>query len=82
MVAKKKAKRNQRDPRRLGADAECDAMMIETFCRRHSISISGYYVLRTKGLTPRETVVGGRRLITKESAAAWRAEREAASTAA
>jgi hypothetical protein len=57
-----------------------DAYSIEAFCQRHSISIAFYYKLRAKDPpeTPREMEVGARVLITKESAADWRREREAA----
>jgi len=58
-------------------DEQADAASIPTFCRRHGISVASYYNLRAKGLTPREAIVGGRRLITKEAAAEWRRAREA-----
>ena len=34
-------------------DEETDAASIETFCRRHGISTSTYYNLRSLGLAPR-----------------------------
>ena len=58
-------------------DEEVEATSIPTFCRRHGISVASYYNLRANGLAPREAIVGGRRLITKESAAEWRRAREA-----
>jgi hypothetical protein len=63
--------------------ANLDAYSIEAFCQRHSISIPFYYKLRSKKPpeTPREFQVGSRILISKESAADWRSEREAATTA-
>jgi hypothetical protein len=63
--------------RRPFGDEEADASSIATFCRRHGISVATYYNLRAHGLAPREAIVRGRRLITKEAAARWRAEREA-----
>ena len=67
--------RSKRDKPPVG-DEEIEACSIETFCRRHGISPATYYVMKTKGLTPRETVIGGRRLISKESAERWRKQRE------
>jgi hypothetical protein len=57
-------------------DEQTEACSVETFCRRHGISPATYYVLKTKGLAPRETILGGRRLITREAAARWRRQRE------
>jgi len=54
------------------------AYSIAEFCRDHSISKGLYYKLKKKGLTPREIELLGRKIITREAAAAWRAEREAA----
>ncbi|WP_431014768.1 hypothetical protein [Bradyrhizobium pachyrhizi] len=62
-------------------DADLDAYSIEEFCRRHSISVPFYYKLRTQGRGPRETERGTRILITKEAAAEWRREGEAATAA-
>ena len=44
---------------------ELDAYSIEAFCRRHSISRSMYYNLKTAGKGPREAHALGRVLITK-----------------
>jgi len=55
---------------------------IKTFCLAHLISEAFYYDLQNKGQGPRETRIGSRVFITFESAAIWRAEREAATTAA
>lgn len=55
---------------------------VATFCSAHFISESFFYKLRNAGLGPREMQVGGRILITFESAAAWRAAREAAASTA
>jgi len=63
-------------------DEEAEATSIETFCRRHGISVATYYNLRAQGLTPREATVGGRRLITREAAEQWRREREGLASSA
>lgn len=54
-----------------------DAYSISEFCAAHGISESFYYKLKAQGLTPAEMRVGTRRIISKESAAAWRAARTA-----
>lgn len=59
--------------------AEPDAYSIAEFCERHRISVPLYYKLRQLGLGPAEFRAGVRVLISKESAATWRREREAAS---
>jgi hypothetical protein len=58
------------------------AMSIPQFCMAHGISTGMYFKLKKmeKGLTPSTMKIGSRTLITFESAAKWRAEREAAST--
>jgi hypothetical protein len=61
-------------------DEESEASSIATFCRRHGISIATYYNLKSTGQAPEEAVVRGRRLITKEAAAAWRRARTALAT--
>src|ERR1700757_1027069 len=58
---------------------DLDSYSIEEFCRRHSISVAMYYKLRQQKLTPREMRLGVRVLISREAAARWRSEREAAS---
>jgi hypothetical protein len=54
------------------------AFSIQEFCDAHRISRSQYFELKKQGLTPVEMKVGHRRLISFESAATWRAQREAA----
>ena len=54
------------------------AYTIRQFCASHGLSIAFYYKLKARGLTPAEIHLGARRLISRESAAAWRREREAA----
>lgn len=55
---------------------------IKTFCLAHHISESMFFKMRAAGLGPQVMQVGNRVLITFESAAAWRREREAATAAA
>ena len=67
----------------VGEAAHLEAFSIDEFCARHGpISRAMYYKLKELGLGPREMKVGTRVLITAESAAAWRREREAATEAA
>jgi hypothetical protein len=61
--------------------SDYDADTIPVFCKKNRISVAFYYKLKAQGKTPREMHLGNRRLITREAAARWRAEREAASTA-
>lgn len=56
-----------------------DCFTIPEFCRRHKFSQSYFFVLKKTGLGPRTMKLGHRTLISKEAAAAWRREREAAS---
>lgn len=56
-----------------------DAYTIGEFCRRHMISRPTYNRWRSQGLGPREIKFAQKVLITKEAAADWRREREAAS---
>ena len=57
-----------------GGDA--DAYSVRQFCRRHSISEQLFYARRSE--MPDTFSVGSRTLISRESAARWRREREAA----
>ena len=62
---------------------ELMAYSIRQFCEAHSISEAMYYKLRLAGKGPRETRVGDKPIISKESAAEWRqpaAEEETASS--
>ena len=61
--------------------AEADAMSLATFSRRHGVSLQMIYKLAQTGLAPETFNVGSRVLVSKEAAAKWRAEREAASAA-
>jgi hypothetical protein len=53
------------------------AYSIDEFCQTHGISRAFYYKLRSAGKGPVEMEVGARRLISDESGAAWRKQREA-----
>jgi hypothetical protein len=55
-----------------------DSMSLNDFCDRHGISRASFYLLKKAGEAPRLMQVGGRVLISREAAAAWRREREAA----
>jgi hypothetical protein len=57
-------------------DTDVDAYSVEEFCRRHRISVQQFY--KRSDLMPDSFYVGSRRLISREAAARWRAEREAA----
>ena len=56
-----------------------DALTIDEWCRRHSLSKGTYYNLAKRGEAPRSMKVGARRLISHEASAEWRREREAQS---
>jgi hypothetical protein len=58
---------------------ESAAYSIGEFCQAHGISIDTYFRMRRAGFGPVTMKVGGRTLISAESAAAWRREREGAS---
>jgi hypothetical protein len=60
-------------------DADHDgAFSIRAFCARHSISESFFHKLRSLGRGPAIMKVGTRTLISRKSAARWRAQCEAA----
>jgi hypothetical protein len=63
-------------------DDEADASSVLTFCKRHGISLSFFYKLKELGLAPQTMTVGKRVLVSRESAARWRAAREKAAEAA
>jgi hypothetical protein len=52
------------------------AVSIPAFCKAHGISCAHFYNLRKRGLAPRTLVAGRRRLVSDESAAAWRKSME------
>jgi hypothetical protein len=55
-----------------------EAYSIIEFCKAHAISRAQFYKLLHAGPAPRLMYVGCRSLISKEAAADWRREREAA----
>jgi hypothetical protein len=57
---------------------DVDAFGISEFCRRNRISVQLFYKLKPQGLMPQTFRLGARVLISKEAAASWRREREAA----
>ena len=59
---------------------DADAFSIGEFCRRHGISVQAFY--KYKEQMPVMFRVGSRVLISRESASAWRREREQAAQAA
>lgn len=61
---------------------EIDAMNIDQFCSRHSISRSMFYKLQSQHRGPHLMKVGTRTLITVESAAKWRRRMERGNKAA
>ncbi|MBR1286071.1 hypothetical protein JQ597_28870 [Bradyrhizobium sp. AUGA SZCCT0177] len=58
------------------ADPNADAFSIPAFCARHCISLAMFYKCRDQ--MPASFHIGKRHLISREAAARWRAEREAA----
>jgi hypothetical protein len=61
---------------------DADAFSVAEFCRRNRISVQLFYKLKPQGLMPPTFRLGARVLISREAAAAWRREREAASQSA
>lgn len=55
---------------------DADAYTVEEFCRKNRISVQLFY--KHPDLMPDSFYVASRRLISREAAARWRAEREAA----
>ena len=62
-------------------DADLDAYSVAEFCRRNSISVSGFYQMRRERWGPDTFFVGKRQLISREAAERWRREREQAAKA-
>jgi hypothetical protein len=56
------------------------AFSIPEFCEAHRISVRAYFKMKAEGWGPSEMHIGRRVAISFEAAAAWRREREAAST--
>ncbi len=59
--------------------ADADAFSVAEFCRRHGVSVQLFYKFRDQ--MPATFRVGSRVLISREAAAKWRREREAAASA-
>jgi len=78
----RRRKRTKTTQRARFCDLPPGAYTISSFCVAHDLSESMFHKMRDKGIGPREMRVGSRVLITFESAAIWRAEREAATAAA
>jgi hypothetical protein len=55
---------------------DCDAFTVSEFCARHRISVQAFYKYLPE--MPSCFFIGKRRLISRESAARWRAARELA----
>ncbi len=67
---------------KLGIDFEPkDAFTIREFCKRHNISPAFFHLLQKDGRGPRVMRIGARTLVSKEAAADWRRDREAAAKA-
>lgn len=57
---------------------EKDALTVDDFCQRHSLSRAKFYSLLHEGRGPRIMRVGRRTLVSREAAAAWRRQMETA----
>lgn len=57
-------------------DVTTEAYTVDEFCAAYRICRASFYNLQKSNLGPRIMRVGGRVLISKEAAAAWRRERE------
>jgi hypothetical protein len=75
---RRRRRQQARGPPEQDEDDHDGAFSIRAFCARHSISESFFHKLRSLGLGPAIMKVGTRTLISREAAARWRAEREAA----
>jgi hypothetical protein len=66
-------------PRRINSshNITLECFTREEFCAAHRIGRTMYHELRKSGKGPDEIKIGTRVLITKESAARWRAARDA-----
>src|SRR5262249_56733014 len=67
--------------RKKRAKVKIEAFTVAEFCAAHRISRATYYNLKKKTQGPAEAHVLGRIIITRESAAAWRQARTAATSA-
>ena len=76
---RRRRRQQARGPPEQDEDDHDGAFSIRAFCKRHSISESFFYKLRSLGLGPAIMRVGGRTLISREAAAAWRKQHTAIS---
>jgi hypothetical protein len=65
--------------KQLAPPGETEAYSIEQFCARNGLSVQMFY--KRPDLMPDTFSIGTRRLISREAASRWRAEREAESKA-
>ena len=75
---RERAHRPRGPPEDQCGDGDVDAYSIRRFCERHDISEAFFHKLRALGLGPVVMKVGARTLVSREAAARWRVEREAA----
>jgi hypothetical protein len=75
-----KSKTTPPQKRKLMNDIPKQAMSVDQFCHAHNIGRDLFYELLHSGQGPACMLLKKRRLISFESAAEWRAKREAAST--
>jgi hypothetical protein len=77
-----KSKRIRKSKRKPSADVIApipqQAMSIRQFAHAHDLSIDTYFQMQKDGIGPDVMRIGGRTLISVESAARWRSAREAA----
>ena len=74
---KKKRRKRKKRPKQRQPRQPDHLRDIATFCDRNGISESYYFALKREGRGPKEIKLGKRVLISPESEAAWRREREA-----
>ncbi len=53
-----------------------EATSIASFCKSHGISRATFYNLKQRGQAPKTLLVGRRRLVSADAAAAWRSQME------
>lgn len=55
-----------------------EATSIQDFCAAHGLCRATFYNLKARGMAPKTMLVGRRRLVSTQSAAAWRRQMEEA----
>ena len=78
MSGKKKGRGRKRIKAYLGPPL---ALSIAEFCNLHDVSREQFFKMQREGWGPAVMAVGTRRMISHESAAAWRRQRERAAEA-